>query len=117
MDSGEDAFSTITYDSRNFGKLEEETKEKPVDVVESNLHQLDTSKITKDSAIEESLKTFKKFTLDASLVVHEKFAQTCSDPALTLFLYTKYQSTMEECEILHNMISPEEKPFDHKYIA
>ena len=24
---------------------------------------------------------------------------------------------MEECEILHNMISPETKPFDHKYMA
>lgn len=57
MDAGEDAFSTITYDSRNFGdKMEEETKEQPVAVVESNLDQIDTSKITKESVIEESVK-------------------------------------------------------------
>lgn len=38
MDAGEDAFSTITYDSRNFGdKIEEETNEKPVDIEENNL--------------------------------------------------------------------------------
>ena len=38
MDAGEDAFSTITYDSRNFGdKVEEESKELPVEISESNL--------------------------------------------------------------------------------
>ena len=42
MDSEGDAFSTITYDSRNFGdKIEEETKELPVEVVDNNLDQID----------------------------------------------------------------------------
>jgi len=38
MDAGEDAFSTITYDSRNFGdKIEEEIKETPVEISNNNL--------------------------------------------------------------------------------
>lgn len=95
-------------------KAELETKEVEVEVVESNLNSFDLSRISKESVLMSQVVDWIEAPEE---MVVQKFSNSCSRVELGVFLYTKFQSVLEQAETHYHTINPENQPFKHKYLA
>ena len=108
---GEDVFSTTVYDQNLFGdRSVPEPTETEISVVDSNLQEVGDL----GHSVLENLG--EDIEIDGALNPEPiPFSNDFTHPELNMFLYTIYQSKMEQNESLFHMVNPETAPFKHKY--